>query len=283
MATQQGHGHLVVIGGAEDRHDAKAILSRFLELAGGPDQDIAVITAASESAHRMWEVYDKTFRDLGATRHEHVHIESREDANNPDLVDKVARAGGIFITGGDQKRLLALIGGTALDTALHQAFEEHGACIAGTSAGASAMSGHMLADGGSASGPPLLGAGLGLIHRAVIDQHFAERQRLTRLLTVVAQNPYLQGIGIDEDTALVIERGAAIEVIGDGAVTILDGRDITSNIADAGDGGTPELFDMRLHLLPAGTRYALGQDDAGNVPPSLLAFMKNVTKRNCAS
>jgi cyanophycinase len=283
MATQQGGGHLVVIGGAEDRHDGKAILSRFLALAGGPDQDIAVITAASESAQRLWEAYDKAFTDLGATRHEHVHVASREDANNPEHVDKVARARGIFITGGDQKRLLALIGGTALDAALHQALEQRGACIAGTSAGASAMSGHMLADGGSAGGPPILGAGLGLIHRAVIDQHFAERQRLTRLLTVVAQNPYLLGIGIDEDTALVIERGAAIEVIGDGAVTILDGRDITSNGAGSGSDGTPELIDMRLHLLPAGTRYALGQDDARSVPPSLLAFVKNVTKRNCAS
>jgi cyanophycinase len=117
----------------------------------------------------------------------------------------------------------------------------------------------------------------------VVDQHFSERQRLSRLLSVVAQNPYLQGIGIDEDTALVIERGVGIEVLGEGAVTIVDGRSMSTNIAEISDRETPELIDVRLHLLPAGSKYRLpteGDDDGRQIPPSLLEFLENVTKRN---
>ena len=127
-----------------------------------------------------------------------------------------------------------------------------------------------------------LGAGLGFLHRVVIDQHFSERQRLSRLLTVVAQNPYLQGIGIDEDTALVVERGVGIEVLGQGAVTIVDGRTMITNVADIKDRDTPELIDVRLHLLPAGSRYQLpaAQDPGKGLPPPLLDFLENVTKRN---
>lgn len=128
-----------------------------------------------------------------------------------------------------------------------------------------------------------LGAGLGLVQRVVIDQHFSQRKRLGRLLTVVAQNPFLQGIGIDEDTALVVARGAGIEVIGAGAVTIIDGRHLHTNIADIDRRESPELIDVRLHLLPAGRRYALpgvGADDSQHIPPPLLEFLENVTKRN---
>lgn len=282
-------GHLVVIGGREDRKYDKAILSRFVELSGGAGSRIVVITAASKVAPEMWEVYDKVFADLGVKQRLHVHLESREDANNPELARKVEEAQGIFMTGGDQKRLLAIIGGTEVDTAMHTAFKQRGACIGGTSAGASAMSGHMLAEGNPGlqpeKGAVYLGAGFGFIPRVVIDQHFSERHRLARLLSVVAQNPYLQGVGIDEDTALVIERGVGIEVLGQGAVTIIDGRNMVTNIADVANRDTPELIDVRLHLLPAGTRYALKDRDEDNasLPPPLIDFLKNVTKRNPVS
>ncbi|TFW11317.1 cyanophycinase [Massilia arenosa] len=282
-------GHLVVIGGHEDRKHDKTILSRFVELAGGIDKTIVVITAASKIATEMWEVYDKAFADLGVIRREHVHLESREDANNPELARKVEEASGIFMTGGDQKRLLAILGGTEVDTAMHTAFKERGACVGGTSAGASAMSGHMLAEGSNVLQPEKnavnLGAGFGFIPRVVIDQHFSERHRLARLLAVVAQNPYLQGVGIDEDTALVIERGVGIEVLGQGAVTIVDGRTMISNVCDVADRDTPELIDVRLHLLPSGTRYALQENDEDNtaLPAPLIDFLKNVTKRNPVS
>ena len=287
MSEAQKNGHLVIIGGSEDRKEDMPILTRFVELCGGPGAKIVVITAASQVADQMWEMYDSAFSALGVTRHSHLEVTSRQDANSPDYVRQVAEADGIFMTGGDQKRLLALIGGTAMDAEMHKALKLRGATIGGTSAGASAMSGHMLAQGRAEirpeKGSVSLGAGLGFLHRVVIDQHFSERQRLSRLLTVVAQNPYLQGIGIDEDTALVVERGVGIEVVGQGAVTVVDGRTMVTNVADIADRDTPELIDVRLHLLPAGSRYRLpGGDAAGanKLPAPLLDFLENVTKRN---
>ncbi|MET0980884.1 MAG: cyanophycinase [Telluria sp.] len=281
------HGHLVIIGGGEDRQHDKSILARFVELAGGPDARIVVITAASTIANDMWDIYDHAFGDLGVKQRFHLPLVSRQDANDEAKVRMVAEADGIFMTGGDQKRLLAIIGGTALDAEMHTALKVRGACIGGTSAGASAMSGHMLAQGKTdllpQKGAVSLGAGLGFLHRVVIDQHFSERQRLARLLSVVAHNPYLQGIGIDEDTALIIERGRGIEVVGQGSVTVVDGRTMDTNIADIRDHATPELIDVRLHLLPAGCRYHLPTDAeplTRPMSPSLREFLETVTKRN---
>ena len=281
------HGHLVIIGGHEDRKHDMQILTRFVELAGGENARIVVITAASQVADEMWGQYDRAFGDLGVKQRVHLRLESRQDANDEEKLRMVAEADGIFMTGGDQKRLLAIIGGTALDAEMHTALKLRGACIGGTSAGASAMSGHMLAQGKTdllpEKGAVSLGAGLGFLHRVVIDQHFSERQRLSRLLSVVAQNPYLQGIGIDEDTALVVERGRGIEVLGAGSVTIVDGRTMDTNMADIQERDTPELIDVRLHLLPAGSRYYLPGDDeppAKPMSPSLRDFLENVTKRN---
>lgn len=286
METERGKGHLVIIGGHEDRTRDKAILQRFVELSGGPEQKIVVISAASGVAEKMWEVYDAAFADLGVVRRVHLRIESREDANADIVTRELADAGGVFMTGGDQKRLIANIGGTGFDRALHAAYERRGVCIGGTSAGASAMSGHMLATGHAGPTPEKggvnLGAGLGLVRGVVIDQHFSERHRLARLLTVVAQNPYLQGVGIDEDTALVIERGVGIEVLGQGAVTIVDGRNMHSNMASAASGECPRLVDVRLHLLPTGSRYALplpGGGGEGDIPAALKDFIDTVTKR----
>jgi cyanophycinase len=283
----KSHGHLVIIGGGEDKQNDMAILKRFVELCGGPDAKIVVITAASSVAENMWDTYDRAFADLGVSRHSHLHLRSRHDANDERHIRDVVDADGIFMTGGDQKRLLAIIGGTALDAEMHAALKLRGACIGGTSAGASAMSGHMLAQGRAElhpeKGSVSLGAGLGFLHKVVIDQHFSERQRLSRLLSIVAQNPYLQGIGIDEDTALVVERGVGIEVVGEGAVTIVDGRSMSTNVAEIANHETPELIDVRLHLLPAGSKYALpgsGDDDARRIPPPLLEFLENITKRN---
>lgn len=284
---QQQYGHLVIIGGHEDRKREMEILTRFVELSGGADANIVVLTAASTIPDDMWSIYDEAFGNLGVTRRSHLELTSRQDANSEEFVRQVDEATGIFMTGGDQKRLLALIGGSALDAAMHVALKSRGATIGGTSAGASAMSGHMLAQGRAETlpekGSVSLGAGLGFLHRVVIDQHFSERQRLSRLLTVVAQNPYLQGIGIDEDTALVVALGHGIEVLGAGAVTIVDGRTMITNVADIKDRDTPELIDVRLHLLPAGSRYQLPSvsHEAGKgLPPPLLDFLENVTKRN---
>ena len=283
-------GHLVIIGGHEDRQHGMEILTRFVELSGGPNARIVVITAASQVADEMWQIYDGAFAELGVTQRSHLELTSRQDANDEDTIRKVAEATGIFMTGGDQKRLLALIGGTALDAEMHAALKLRGATIGGTSAGASAMSGHMLAQGRTdllpEKGSVSLGAGLGFLHRVVVDQHFSERQRLSRLLSIVAANPYLQGIGIDEDTALVIERGVGIEVLGEGAVTVVDGRNMITNLAEIKDRATPELIDVRLHLLPAGSRYSLLDADgepARRLPAPLRDFLENVTKRTSMS
>lgn len=278
------HGHLVIIGGHEDREHRKEILTRFVELAGGENARIVVITAASKIADDMWDIYDQAFGDLGVRQRSHLSLESRQDANDEEKVRMVAEADGIFMTGGDQKRLMAIIGGTALDAEMHTALKVRGACIGGTSAGASAMSGHMLTQGKTdllpEKGAVHMGAGLGFLHKVVIDQHFSERQRLARLLSAVAQNPYLMGIGIDEDTALVVERGRGIEVLGEGSVTVVDGRTMLTNMADIRERDTPELIDVRLHLLPAGSSYHLPQEgeEARPMPRSLQDFLENVTK-----
>ena len=282
------NGHLVIIGGGEDRVDDKDVLARFIELCGGPDSKIVVIPAASRVPDKMWDIYDQAFGDLGVSDRRPVHIASRAEANDGATARLVAEADGIFMTGGDQKRLLAMIGGSELDAAMHHALNR-GACIGGTSAGASAMSGHMLADGDvelqSEKGAANLGAGLGFLQRVIIDQHFSERHRLARLLSVVAQNPDLHGIGIDEDTALIVERGVGIEVTGRGTVTVVDGRNVISNVTDIRNRCCPERIDMRLHLLPSGSRYgfAAPPGDVDEPPAPLRSFLDIITDRTTQS
>jgi cyanophycinase len=286
-STSQQNGHLVIIGGGEDRVDDKEILAKFVELSGGTGANIVVITAASTIPEKMWEIYDEAFGALGVERRAPLHIASRAEANDPENVRRILDATGIFMTGGDQKRMLAMIGGTEVAGAMHEAVLANGACIGGTSAGASAMSAHMLADGKAELNPEKgavsLGAGLGLVRRAVIDQHFSQRHRLARLLSIVAQNPYLHGIGIDEDTALVIELGVGIEIIGAGSVTLVDGRHIISNVADAGRRESLELIDVRLHMLPAGSRYRR-PDAAGETPvvPDPLHYIVDILTQKSA-
>jgi len=269
-------GHLVIIGGGEDRKNDKAILSRFIQLAGGPESRIVVLTAASTEPREMWQIYDEAFGALGVERRAHLEIRSRDEAGDPARAEKILHADGVFMTGGDQKRLLATIGGTLIDRAMHRVFRTRGACIAGTSAGASAMSEHMLATSDAHGGVPArdathLAAGLGFLQRVVIDQHFSERQRLGRLLGIVAQNAYLLGIGIDENTALVVERGAGLEVLGEGAVTLIDGRQMRSNFLEVAQRERMELINVKLHLLPGGAHYELAADMPGELREAVAA------------
>lgn len=262
-------GHLMIIGGAEDREEDKILLHKFVELTGAADPLIIVLTAASVYPDDIWTIYEKAFQELGVKRLVRLEIASRTDANNKALAGKIFEADGIFMTGGDQQRLMSVIGGTYTAQALYKAFKEHGACIGGTSAGAAVMSSHMMAEG-RAKGPPGKGvarmsAGLGFVQGAIIDQHFSERQRLSRLLSLIAQAPFLLGVGIDENTALIIEKGRGLEVLGEGAVTIVDGRNILSNFFDVGNRELLEMLNIKLHLLPGGARYYL-PDIEGAVP-----------------
>ena len=274
MSGAGAKGRLLIIGGSEDREDDMAILERFVQLSGGTRSKIVVITAASKVGDKIWDQYDAAFGTLGAVNRSAVHVESRQAANDAALAQQVADADGVFLSGGDQKRLLALAGGTALDAAMHGALQR-GACVAGTSAGASAMSAHMLAYGHTDLQPEKgavgLGAGFGFIQNVVVDQHFSQRHRLPRLLTVVAQNPFLMGVGIDEDTALLIHADGAIEILGNGTVTVLDGRHMVSNISEIGNRRCPEMLDVRLHLLPSGARFAPSDDGP------LTHFLRAVT------
>lgn len=254
-------GTMMIIGGGEDRTDNKEVLTKFVALSGGAGRPLVMLTAASKVPENVWEMYVEAMRDLGATNVRHVRIDDRADADNPALADIVAGASGIFMTGGDQKRLVASIGGTRIEQAMREAYSQRGACIAGTSAGASAMCTHMLAEGKADLAPEKnavrLGAGLGLVHRVVIDQHFSQRHRIHRLLSVVAQTPFLIGAGIDEDTALIVHGRSGIEVIGEGMVTVLDCRSARSNIADLRAGAVPTLVGVALHLLPSGSAFAV--------------------------
>ena len=282
-ASDHRVGHLLIIGGGEDRKHDKAILTRFVELAGGRDSKIVVLTAASRVQDEMFRMYDRAFADLGVDDCVHMAVTSREEASDPKRAEDILSADGVFMTGGDQKRLLAIIGGTQVDAAMHRVIKTRGACIAGTSAGASAMSEHMLATSSASDGAPgrdetHLAAGLGFLHRVVIDQHFSERQRLGRLLGIVAQNPYLLGVGIDENTALVVESGACLEVVGAGAVTLIDGREMRSNFLDVEEGERMELVNVKLHLLPAGARYKLqGEPEAPEALREALAAVTSVS------
>ncbi|MED5622273.1 cyanophycinase [Ideonella sp. BN130291] len=280
-AGERRAGHLVIIGGNEDRDNDKQVLRRFVELTARADPKIVVLCAAGATGDTAWKVYDQAFADLGVQQRLALEMASREDANDPKAADRLLTADGIFIAGDDQKRLLAVIGGTLVHQALHKACDELGRCIAGTSAGAAALSQHMMHDGGAGAPAPgtalSLAAGLGLLQRVLIDQHFSERQRLGRLLSVVAQNPTLIGVGIDEDTALVIERsGGGLEVVGDGAVTLIDGRQMSSNFLPGPEHEALELVDVKLHLLPAGARYGSA---AKAVPPALQDIVSILTSR----
>lgn len=269
-------GSLMIIGGNEDRTGSKDVLRRFLALAGGPQQPIMVITAASTVPDDVWEMYRNAFDELEVPNVTHVRITSRAQAEDELLAQQVAQARGILMSGGDQKRLLAFLGGTQLERAMRKAYCDR-ACIAGTSAGASGLCTHMLTEGKAELAPEKgaarLGAGLGFISRVIVDQHFSQRHRLNRLLSAIAQSPFLLGAGVDEDTALIVRDGG-IEVVGDGSVTVVDCRQSVTNIAEVARGAVPELLDVRLHLLPSGSAFA-SADEAG----PLADFIQYLTDR----
>jgi cyanophycinase len=257
----QGKGWLLIIGGAEDKTGRCEILSRFAALAGGQQSRVALITAAAENPSEVGTEYQRLFTRLGIGEILLLDVSSREQANDPDVIDKLRDLTGVFFTGGDQLRITTLIGGTLLDSFLHQAYES-GVVFAGTSAGASVMSETMIAEGNSDDTPKKntvkMAPGMGLLREVVVDQHFAQRGRLGRLLTAVAQNPHILGIGIDEDTAVVMSPDAVFEVIGSGTVTILDGRSIGStNVTESGPAQPLALTDVLLHILPTGYRFDL--------------------------
>lgn len=253
-------GKLVIIGGAEDHKRHCTILKTVLDLSGENRPNVAVIAAASSDPGRAGKDYEKVFSELGAGPVRILKLDSRQSARDPDAAGCL-EAAVIFITGGDQLRLTSILGGTDLLNKLHQRFAE-GVVLAGTSAGASAMSCTMIV-GGSGRVPPQrslseLSPGLSFLPQVLIDQHFAQRGRFGRLLAMVALNPSLIGLGIDEDTAVIVREQRFLEVIGSFGVTVVDGSALVhSNISETAPRETLTLSSFNLHTLARGARFDL--------------------------
>lgn len=257
--AEKVRGTLVIIGGAEDKNGDCVILRRFVELAGGKEARLALITSATSRPQIVGESYSRLFKEIGAQEVSVLNVTNRQDANHPAAYETVTAATGIFFTGGDQLRITSLLGGTRLDEAFRRAYQE-GAIIAGTSAGASAMSETMITEGMETEAPQKnsvqMAPGLGLIREVVVDQHFAQRGRLGRLLTAVAQHPYMLGVGIDEDTAIVVLPGGVFKVIGAQTVTVIDGKEIReTNVSESGLREPLALTNVILHILPNGYEF----------------------------
>jgi cyanophycinase len=268
VADEQHHpaprpGPLMIIGGAEDKLRRRTILTDFVTACGGGDARIVVIPTASSLGDEVVEVYDALFRKLGAGAVTGCRPESREEAHDPDLVKVIDEATGVFMTGGNQLKLSAIIGGTPVGDAVVRA-HQRGAVVGGTSAGASIQSSHMVAFGPGGATPKQrmtqVAAGLGLLATTVIDQHFDQRNRYGRLLMIVAQSPDLLGIGVDEDTCATVtveDDHEILRVTGRGAVTILDPAQLVTNAYEAKRSSPLLASGVVLHVLPAGTAYDL--------------------------
>src|SRR5882757_7420414 len=253
-------GWIVPIGGAENKENDRPILERFLRVSGGADADIVVIPTASRM-HETGPRYEKLFQDLGAAHVTVMDFDTRRDCQEEGRLRRIEEASGIFFTGGNQLRLTTLLGGTPV-AKLVRLRNAHGVTVGGTSAGASILSEHMIAfgDEGSAviSGSVRLAPGLGLTNRFIIDQHFRERDRLGRLLTALAYNPFAIGIGLDEDTAAFIGPDETIEVEGSGGVTVVDGSEVSfSSMGQVAEGQPVCMLGLRLHVLVAGATFNL--------------------------
>jgi cyanophycinase len=274
LADESGRGFIIPIGGGEDRVKEMQIHRRFVELSGGKDAYIVVIPTAS-MLNETGPDYNRIFSNLGAGKVEFLPISRRSDCDNPEFSQMLDNATGIFLTGGNQIRLSAILGGTLVVTKIRRR-NAAGVPVAGTSAGASIMSEHMVAGGlgneSPAEGTVTLAPGIGLTNAVIIDQHFTQRNRLGRLLTASSFNPFLIGLGIDEDTAAFIGPDNVLEVVGSGTVTVVDASQLThSSMWDAKPGEALSLLGLRLDVLGEGCRYDL-KARIGYPPPGHLAI-----------
>jgi cyanophycinase len=255
-------GRLVVIGGAEEKDGGDMdILARVVELAGGDRARIIVCSSPAGEAEEVYETYRKVFEKLGVAEVIPAVIEERNEADVPELLEAVQRATGVFFTGGDQLKLVALVAGTHFAEGIRARLFHDGLIVAGTSAGAAAMSSVMLI-GGSDEGSVRradvsLSPGLGLWRDTVVDTHFNQRGRVSRLMTVFAHNPQVLGIGIDENSAVEVELGDRFTVLGENAVMVFNGHVTHSSAPKASDEDVLALTDALVHVLPKGYGFDL--------------------------
>jgi cyanophycinase len=253
-------GSLIIIGGHEDKTGEKIILREIANRVGSGK--LVVATLASDVAEELWKEYQRLFRGLGVQHIYHLRPIEREEVIEARHLKVLEDAMGVFFTGGNQLRITALLGGSVFSETIREIYEG-GGLIAGTSAGASMM-GEIMPVYGSGlprhgiQGMSMLAPGLGLLRNSIIDQHFAERGRLGRILGALALNPGLLGLGIDEDTAVVVEQERRFTVIGSGAVHVATGFEISySNVTDDDPESALSLFNVRLHLLSKGDKFDL--------------------------
>lgn len=278
MATRAGvsqflPGRLMVIGGAEDRASDCWLLQAFAELCGGVGARIVLITTASGRPAQSFATYLEAFRRLGIGDVRELWLDSREQANSEQTVATLARATGIFFTGGDQARLQFLAKSRAILT-LRNRVTDGSLTVAGTSAGATALGPVMILGGnvrqcgdddregevqdeGEAAGDRLrMGPGLGLLPASIVDVHFTQRGRLPRLVAAVTRHPSHLGIGIDEDTAILVQPGR-FDVLGHGGVVTVDAVAAAGPSAEPSASGEGAPPGMRLHRLRPGDAFDL--------------------------
>ncbi|MBD2253145.1 cyanophycinase [Nostoc parmelioides] len=260
MTASEDKRQLVIIGGAEDKDGDSQILREFVRRSGGTKAYIVIMTAATELPRDVGENYIRVFERLGAENVRIIDTETREDASSSTALEAIAKATGIFFTGGDQARITSIIKDTEIDAAIHKRFSE-GIVVGGTSAGAAVMPDKMIVEGDSETNPRLeiveMGPGLGFLPGVVIDQHFSERGRLGRLITALIREPAVLGFGIDENTAMVVT-DSQIEIIGQGSVTIVDESDSTyNNMDEILRDEALAICGAKLHILPHGYKFDL--------------------------
>ncbi len=258
-------GLIIPIGGAEEKLRDRRILTKFVEECGGKDARIAVIPTASE-LEETGERYEALFKDIGVAGVRIFPFATRAQCNEKKEIEALRRADGVFMTGGNQLRLSTGLGGTSAAYALRD-MSASGVHVAGTSAGAGFLSEHMIAFGSEGSTPRAdmvtLVPGLGLTNAVVVDHHFRERDRLGRLLTAIGYNPFVVGLGLDEDTAAFIDPDGLLTVIGSGSVTVVDPSDVEYSSMDSAHQHDPIcLVGIKLHFLTEGWVYDLGSRKA---------------------
>ncbi|NLZ53357.1 MAG: cyanophycinase [Thermoanaerobacteraceae bacterium] len=258
---EKSKGYLLLIGGAEDKSKECDILQKVVSLSGESQACLTIITVATMKPKKVGEDYVRLFSRLGVKDVVAIDIKNRQDAQKDHIVERIEKSTGIFFTGGDQLRITSLMGGSKIYHAICDAYKR-GVIICGTSAGASAMSDTMIVDGDGNESPGgsliNMAPGIGLLEEVVVDQHFAQRGRIGRLLTVVASNPYVLGVGIDEDTAILVDSKAVFTVEGSGTVTVIDGSCIDyTNVSELAPGEPLALFNAKIHVLSPGTSFDL--------------------------
>ncbi len=249
---------LIIIGGGEDKKGEKGILKEVCHTVKHKEGYLLIATVATDLPKEVWNEYRDIFYSLGIKKVEQLDIQCREDAFKDYNIELIEKAALVFFTGGDQLKITGLLGGTPLYKSMKKAYK-NGCVYVGTSAGASVMSDTMIVQGMDEESPRKctlkMAPGLGLLNEVIIDQHFAQRGRLGRLLAGIAQNPQCLGVGIDEDTAIIVNEDL-FHVIGSGAVYVIDGMDITySNVSEQYPDEVLSMFHIKMHILKQGDSF----------------------------